>query len=473
MKKFTSSNTKTAFQNRKKMSKLLFNEFESISAKAWKQKIQLDLKGADYNESLIWNSPEGIDVKPFYHADEFKNFTETSSTKSTSWKICQTVYVSNEEIANTKALDVLSRGADSIKFIIPSENIAIDTLLKEIDLASTPLHFELQFLSEEFIRKIIELNEKAGIHINVDIIGNLAKTGNWYYNLQKDHKILESIVSNSASLKSILSIDVSLYQNAGANMVQQLAYALAHANEYLNHFGEKVTNRIIFNISIGTNYFFEIAKLRALQLLWKTLASEYKTDVSNCHIVATPTRCNKTIYDYNTNMLRTTTECMSAILGGANTICNLPYDAVYHKDNEFGERISRNQLLILKHESYFNKVSNPADGAYYIERLTQQMAEKALALFKNIEANGGFLKQLKEGTIQRKIKESAAKEQELFNNKEEILLGTNKHPNPNDKMKHNLELYPFVKQKKRRTLIEPIIERRLAEFMEQERLKNE
>lgn len=455
------------------MSKLLFNEYKSVSAKAWKQKIQLDLKGDDYNEALIWNSPEGIDVKPFYHADEFKSLPETSTTKATSWKIYQTIYVSNVEHANIKTIDVLNRGADSIKFIVPTKNISIDKLLKDIDLTSTPIHFELQFLSEEFIKKTINISSNSKIHLNIDIIGNLAKTGNWYYNLNKDHEILESIVLNSASLQSILSIDVSLYQNAGANMVQQLAYGLAHANEYLNHFGKKVVNQINFNVSIGTNYFFEIAKLRALQLLWKTLASEYSENVSTCHIYATPTKRNKTIYDYNTNMLRTTTECMSAILGGAHTISNLPYDSVYHKDNEFGERISRNQLLILKHESYFNKVNNPADGSYYIENLTHQMAEKSLALFKNIEANGGFLKQLKEGIIQRKIKESAIKEQKLFNNNEEILLGTNKHPNPTDKMKHNLELYPFVKTKVRKTLIEPIIEKRLAETLEQERLNNE
>ncbi len=455
------------------MSKLLFNEFENVSSKAWKQKIQLDLKGDDYNETLIWNSPEGIDVKPFYHADQFKNLPEKSTTKATSWKICQVVYVSNEEQANTKALDVLSRGADSIKFIIPSEDIDIDTLLKEIDLASTPLYFELQFLSEKFVKKLTTIPSKSKIHLNIDIIGNLARTGNWFYNLNKDHEIFDSIISNSASLKSILSIDASLYQNAGANMIQQLAYTLAHANEYLNRFGERIVHQISFNISVGTNYFFEIAKLRALQLLWKTLTSEYTSNVSDCHIMVSPTKRNKTIYDYNTNMLRTTTECMSAILGGANTICNLPYDAIYHKDNEFGERISRNQLLILKHEGYFNKVNNPTDGAYYIESLTQQLAEKALVIFKDIEANGGFFKQLKEGTIQRKIKESAAKEQQLFNNKEEILLGINKHLNPNDKMIHDLELYPFIKTKIRKTLIEPIIEKRLAEALEQERLKTE
>ncbi|MBN4085195.1 methylmalonyl-CoA mutase subunit beta [Flavobacteriaceae bacterium AH-315-B10] len=467
------------------MSKSLFKEFESVSSKAWKQKIQLDLKGADYNETLIWNSPEGIDVKPFYHADDFENLPESSLAKATSWKICQTIYVSNVEQSNKKALDVLSRGAESIRFIIPSEDVSIETLLKEIDLSSTQIHFELQFLSEEFVNQLSVIPAKAGIYVYTDIIGNLAKSGNWYYNLNKDHEILNNIIaSKTKQYVACISVDTSLYQNAGANMVQQLAYALAHANEYLNHLNNNASLRVIFeensiekfltfNVSIGTNYFFEIAKLRALRLLWKTLASEYKSNVSDCHIIATPTKRNKTIYDYNTNMLRTTTECMSSILGGANTICNLPYDSIYHKDNEFGERISRNQLLVLKHESHFSKVNNPAKGSYYIESLTQQLSEKALALFKDIEANGGFLKQLKEGTIQRKIKESAAKEQEQFNKGEDILLGTNKHPNNNDRMKHDLELYPFIKTKVRKTLLEPIIEKRLSETIEQERLKKE
>jgi methylmalonyl-CoA mutase len=164
---------------------------------------------------------------------------------------------------------------------------------------------------------------------------------------------------------------------------------------------------------------------------------------------------------------------MSAILGGANSVSNLAYDAIYHKDNEFGDRISRNQLLVLKHESYFDLVNNPSDGAYYIESLTNQLAEKALTLFKDIEANGGFITQLIEGTIQRKIGESAKKEQELFDNGKEILLGTNKYPNKEDRMSHDLELYPFVKVNPRKTLITPIIEKRLAEKLEQERLETE
>jgi methylmalonyl-CoA mutase len=192
-----------------------------------------------------------------------------------------------------------------------------------------------------------------------------------------------------------------------------------------------------------------------------------------CHILAQPTKRDKTLYDYNVNLLRTTTQSMSAILGGANTVYNSPYDAIYHKNNEFGDRIARNQLLVLKNESYLNKVSNAAEGSYYIETLTTQFAQKALEIFKEIEAGGGFLKQLKEGVIQRKITESAQKEQEDFDSGKLVLVGTNKFQNMKDKMKNDLELFPFLKKNPRKTLIPPILEKRLAEELEQERLEKE
>jgi len=459
---------------------LLFNEFTFVTSKQWKQKIQFDLAGADYNNTLIWKTNEDISVKPFYHADDVDGLSNTSTNKTTPWHICETIYVADVEKSNIKAIKLLENGADSIKFIIPNPSVSLEDLLKNIE-ASTTIHLELQFLSDNFV-----IPANAGIHIHTDIIGNLAKSGNWFTNLNTDFALFETIVKTT----NTLSVDASLYQNAGANMVQQLAYALAHANEYLNRLDTVMVNdaaasndnviastakqsvSCIFNLSIGSNHFFEIAKLRALRVLWKTLASEYNIH-TDCHIYTTPTKRNKILYDYNTNMLRTTTECMSAILGGSDTICNLPYDTIYHKINAFGTRMARNQLLILKHESYFDKVNNPADGAYYIETITHQLAEKALDLFKNIEANGGFLKQLKEGIIQRKIKDSADKEQQQFNSGYIILTGTNKHMNATDKMKDTLELYPFVKTNQRKTLIEPIIEKRLAEGLEQERLKKE
>ena len=343
--------------------------------------------------------------------------------------------------------------------------------MQNLPLGNTSYFFYLPFLSIDFVAKINDFAESnnAKCFIQIDPVGQLAKDGNWFENLDKDFEKLNTIAEKTKV--PFININAGLYQNAGANMVQQLAYTLAHINEYFNRI-KTLNQPITIEVSVGTNYFFEIAKLRALRLLFNTLAKEYHHDL-DCHIVATPTKRNKTLYDYNVNMLRTTTECMSAILGGANAVGNLPYDALYHKDNEFGDRIARNQLLVLKHESYFDKVTNAADGTYYIETLTEQLAEKALLLFKEIEEKGGFIAQLAEGNIQKKISESAAKEQELFDSGKEILLGTNKYPNKNDKMKHDLELYPFVKQNPRKTLIVPIIEKRLAEKVEQERLAAE
>ncbi len=458
------------------MASRLFDEFDEVSAKAWKQKIQYDLKGADYNQTLVWDSPEGIKVKPFYHSEDLKDSQQTKITTSNSWKIGQKIFATSAQTANLKALDVLQRGAESLVFEIPTEEIKVTELLKNIDLNIVPIHFNLRFLSWEYIDEILGFQKKATVqfHLNLDIIGHLARSGNWFYDLRKDHEILERLVSgfSLAEQNTAISVDAALYQNAGANMVQQLAYALAHANEYLNRGFVKSGQGIVFKMAMGSNYFFEIAKLRALRMLWKTLASEY-TLLDNCHIVAGPSRRNKSLYDYNVNMLRTTSECMSAILGGANTIVNSSYDEIYHKENEFGTRIARNQLLILKNESYFDKVGNPADGSYYIETLTSELAEKALALFKDIEASGGFLKQLKNHTIQKKIRESAQREQLLFDNEKEILVGTNKYQNQGDRMKEDMELYPFIKTKKRKTLIEPILEKRLAEKLEQKRLRDE
>ena len=448
----------------------LFSDFEAVSSKQWKQQIQYELKGADYNETLVWESPEGIKVKPFYHNDETEvNLEAIVPTKP--FAIVQNIFVHDVQKSNARALETLQRGAESVRFTLENDAVSIEELMRNLPLENVNYYFNLPFLSVEFTNKINDFvsKNKVNICIQIDPIGQLLKDGNWFDNLEKDFEKLNAIASKSTV--PFLTISSGIYQNAGANIVQQLAYTLAQANEYFNRI-PAINQPITIEVTVGTNYFFEIAKLRALRLLFNTLAAEYNHNF-DCHIIATPTKRNKTLYDYNVNMLRTTTECMSAILGGADAVANLAYDAIYHKDNEFGDRISRNQLLVLKHESYFDKVNNPADGAYYIETLTEQLAEKALELFKDIEKNGGLISQLIDGTIQRKINESAQKEQELFDSGKEVLLGTNKYPNKNDQMKNDLELYPFVKQNARKTLITPIIEKRLAEKLEQERLSQE
>ena len=451
------------------MNDSLFKSFSEVTSKQWKQKIQFDLKGADYNETLLSETNEGIKINPFYHQENVDKVT-IPSTKN-DYKICQSIFISDEKTAHFLAHDSLKRGADSILFIA-NEAFDIKILSDKLNTSDLEIQFQLNFLSESFIKDLIQTFNLCELYINIDIIGNLVKTGNWYYNLKKDHEIFGRVLTHSNKNTSIIQVNTSNYQNAGATIIQEVAYALAHANEYLNHCNKNHLKQIQFNFSVGTNYFFEIAKLRAFRYLWSLLTEDYGIK-TKAHIFSQPTLRNKTLYDYNTNMLRTTTECMSAILGGSDTISNISYDSVYHKKNEFGERISRNQLLILKEESYFINAREFAEGSYYIESLTKEIAEKALAIFKDIEKGGGFLKQIKEGTIQRKIKESADKEQAQFDNGELVLLGTNKHPNMDDKMNDTIELYPFVKTKPRKTLIQPVIAKRLAEKMEQERLSDE
>lgn len=459
----------------------LFGEFPEVSAKQWKQKIQVDLKGADYNETLVWESLEGIKVKPFYHSEDLENSKTFHLPQDHSWSIAQSIYAGDSEKANAKALDTLGRGAESIIFTISDQETDFAKLLSGIDQTKVLLHFDFEFLEIAPIQRLLDIFRKSQIkaHLHIDPFGHLARTGNWFHSMERDQELLQQILEMVEGGDKIVvsSVDVSLYQNAGSNMVQQLAYALAQANEYLNLFATSSDVGVkhfpmTFKVSVGGNYFFEIAKLKALRWLWKSLSSSYGLE-SDCHIVAFPSTRNKTLYDYNVNMLRTTSECMSAILGGANTVCNAPYDVIYHKENEFGDRIARNQLLLLKEESYFDQTSNAAEGSYYIASLTEQLAEKALELFKQIENSGGFLNELKKGTPQRKIKESAAKEQQLFDVDELVLLGTNTYKNSEDRMKGELELFPFVKTKPRKTLVEPIIPKRLAENLEQKRLDDE
>ncbi|RKR15188.1 heterodimeric methylmalonyl-CoA mutase small subunit [Maribacter vaceletii] len=455
--------------------KTMFKEFSETSSKEWTSIIEGNLKGASFEETLVWKSAEGIQVAPFYHKDLIGAETRTPLQTET-WKIGQLISVIDAVSANKQAINFLNSGAENLSFYITSEEINISILLYEIDLDKTSIYFNLPFLSSNYIKDIINFVGTSinNVFFNISVLSNLAKTGNWYTSKETDFKILDEIVDLGVS--NVLMVNAAPYQNAGANMVEQLAISIAHANEYLSFFDtreslEKIKT-VTIKVAIGTNYFFEIAKLRALRILWNVLQEGYNTTMQ-LHIITEPTKRNKTLYDYNVNMLRTTTEAMSAVLGGANTVFNMPYDAIFHNSNDFGDRIALNQLLLLKEESSLDKVNNPADGSYYIENITNQLAEKALELFKEIEKGGGFLESLQKGELQKLISNSSLKEQEKFNTNEEVLVGTNKYRNLMDKMKQNLDFEPFASDILKNTEVEPIVERRLAEKLEQEILKDE
>ena len=447
-------------------------DFEPVSARAWKQKIQADLKGGDYNELLTWLSPEGITVKPFYtEGDLPEGSGRQMGPHPLKWQIGHAADPESEE-GITLAREALEQGADGL---LASVNPANSGGISKLKSLTGTKWIDVQGVGPERFESLQKMGD-ASIEWLLDPIGNLAATGNWSEGMAADLAGLGAPMRASAGKKA-LAVHLSQYQNAGANRVQELAYGLAHVHEYLLRANEipgiePLLDRPVFLVAIGNEYFFEIAKLRALRSLWELLAKPAGFS-GNCRIIAFPTQRNKTIYDYNTNMLRTTMECMAAVIGGADVVVNFPYDGLYHKPNAFADRIARNQLLLLRHESYFSSVSNPADGAYYIASLTDQLGKRALDLFKTLEKGGGFLKQLKEHRIQKKIRESAQVEQQAFDEGRLILVGSNKYANPGDSMKEDLQRNPFMKIRDDKTLIEPILPRRLSEGYEQKRLGDE
>ena len=451
----------------------LFKDFSPITEKAWKQKIQVDLKGADYNETLIWESPEGINVKPFYTSEDLGLETSLQKLKPVKWRIGQLLLAGGKSYNAEDFEEILKEGVEALVIRVDDPASLKELLLEENALAQQKIYLETINIDPEEVINWLSSREVESEQLIVltDIIGHLAGSGNWFKGMEEDFKSLKSLLGSEATSK-VVAVDISCYQNAGANRVQQLAYGLAHAKEYLDKCDADGLSHISFKLSVDSNYFFEIAKLKALRILWQKLLDQEDKDIG-IDILAHPSLRNKSIYDYNVNMLRTATECMSAILGGADTIFNLPYDYVYHESNEFAERIARNQLLILKNESYFQHVDNVASGSYYIESLVEEMVNKSWELFEQIQAGGGFLNQLKQHKIQQKIKASSQKQQDAFDKGEEVLVGSNKYPNESDRMTDQLQKDPFLKKRIQKTLIEPIMEKRLAESLEQNRLDHE
>ncbi|MBC8307794.1 MAG: methylmalonyl-CoA mutase [Pelagibacterales bacterium] len=451
------------------------DEFIKIDSKLWNKKIKDDLKKLGHSSIPSYNSKENIKIKPFYTSEDLNNLKNSDSNYPNSWTICQNITADNSSDANIKALELINKGAESINFIIQNDSILCNDLLKNIDIEKTELFFKIEFHSNSYLKSLNDIikSSSASFNISYDPIGSLVKTGSWESSMNEDLNKLNKKINILEKFDNVIIINSGLYQNSGANIFEEIAFTLSHANEYLNHLNGKCANQIAFNTSIGSNYFFEIAKLKALRLLWKTITKEYNNEINFPHIIAKPSNRNKTIYDYNNNILRTTTECMSAILGGANTISNVTYDSIFNNKNEYSDRIALNQLLIIKHETHIDKVKNAADGSYYINSLTNTIAEESLKIFKDIEKNGGFISALEKSIIQKRIDNSHRIEQELLNKNKEKLLGINIFTDIDQKIKSEINKPILTKSNTRNTEIKPISEIRLAEEIELSRIKNE
>lgn len=437
----------------------LFGQFPPISTAEWKDKVIADLKGADFDKKLVWRTNEGFNVQPMYRAEDIVGLKTTDSlpgeypyvrgTKcDNEWLIRQDIFVENPQEANRKALDLLNKGITSLGFQIGRDQItpeSLASLLNGINAEKVELNFISciknaskigEELSSYFKKQGIDLQKVKG-SIGFDPFKRILKHGR---DFPKYADMAEQVINSVSELPGyrVLMADAFMLNNAGSYITQELGFALAWGNEWLSVLTDKglsvdkVANRIKFNFGISSNYFMEMAKFRAARMLWAQIVSAYKPNcdcASKIEMHAQTSQFNMTIYDAHVNLLRSQTETMSAALAGVNSITVTPFDITYKQPDEFSERIARNQQLLLKEESHFNKIVDPAGGSYYIETLTASIAEEAWKLFLEVEDAGGFYAALRSGFVQNTVNTAAESRRTAIARRKEILLGTNQYPN--------------------------------------------
>ena len=436
----------------------LFNEFQPVTSQDWKNKIIEDLKGADYDKKMIWKTPEGFDVNPFYRKEDLPAGCENNipgkypftrgNSADNNWLVRQDLNIADANEANAKAKKIIAQGVEAVAFRVKGKWVTpeyIPTLLNGIDAEKIELNFNVcPGKAVEFTTLLVEYYRQCGFNlenirgsINYDPIEKELFAGKVQENCTEVMKALIEATSATPKIRCI-AVNSNKLNNAGAYIAQELGYALAWGNEYLCTATEAgipidaIAKNIKFNMGISSNFFMEIAKFRAARMLWAKIVEQYQPQCKcSCKMIihAETSQFNLTLFDSYVNMLRTQTEAMSAAIAGVESITVTPYDTVYEEPTDFAMRIAKNQQLILKHESHLNKVADPAGGSYYIESLTASIANEAWKQFLAIENEGGLHKAVKEGKVQADIEKTAESRRTALAKRKEILLGTNQYPN--------------------------------------------
>ena len=455
----------------------LFSDFSPVSTDQWMEKVTADLKGADFEKKLVWKTSEGFNVKPFYRLEDLEGMKTIDSlpgefpylrgTKKDNnrWLVRQEIRVDSPAEANAKALDILNKGVDALSFHVKAKDLCpayVEQLLEGIYAECVELNFSTcqghvvelaQLLVDYFRKKDYDLTKIQG-SINYDYFNKMLTRGREKGDLVATAKALIEATAELPKFR-VVNVNALTLNNAGAYICQELGYALAWGNEYMNQLTDAglpaamVAKKIKFNFGISSNYFLEIAKFRAARMLWANIVAAYQPEclrdcpnkgahgecrcAAKMRIHAETSTFNLTLFDAYVNLLRTQTEAMSAALAGVDSMTVTPFDKAYQHSNDFSERLARNQQLLLKEESHFDKVIDPAAGSYYIETLTASIAKQAWQLFLDVEEKGGFYQAVKGGSVQTAVKESNVARHAAVARRKEVLLGTNQYPNFSEK----------------------------------------
>jgi methylmalonyl-CoA mutase len=409
----------------------LLDEFPPVKTLEWETAVALDLKGADYEKRLIWRTEDGFVGKPYYRVSDLRGLAMVDKAPgqfpyrrgiraSGDWTIREIIEAADPRTANCAARDAVAAGAEAIAFrgYVPRNREELSLALA--NLGEIPVHFEEAGV--ELLRLLLERPNIAPASARIS-------TG---FDPLTDLEYAAEILRTAPPGFLPFTIHADAFEEAGAIAAEEIGFALASGVDFLAAMTERgagaesAAAAIEFGFAVGSSYFFQIAKLRAFRMLWARATTSFgiPADRARARIATRTSRWNKTVYDPHVNILRATTEAISAILGGANVVTVAPFDECFKEPSEASRRLARNTQLLLRHEASLGRVTDAGGGSYFIEALTDFLAGAAWKLMQEIEARGGYLKARKDGSIERALGRSLAAREELVTRRRRLLIGT-------------------------------------------------
>lgn len=460
----------------KSIDQILLEEFPAPTWEEWLKAAEDTLKGADFSKVMKTKTYEGISLNPIYRKEDLEKLSfllsepgiapylrgnDPEKRLRESWLVAQAQEEEDLGKLNEVILDELSRGLSAVNLILKTsdrkQGIVIGSahdfgrILKGVDLKAAPLLIQADLEQVALLEHFQTYCREEGIDlkslegsIGFDPTGELARKGSLpmdlhpaWYNLLK---AVKWALEHAPHLR-VISIDTRCYESAGATAVQELGFALSTAIGYLDGLLEagltieQVAPLFQVKLSLGSNLFMEIAKLRAFRLLWAEMIKEFGGgDAAQKIWIHARTACfNKSTFDIYTNVLRSSTETFAGVLGGADSLEVDPFDALLKTSDEFSRRIARNQQILMGEEAHLNKVIDPAAGSYYVESLTGQLSEAAWKLMQELETEGGMIKALLSGKVHSRLAEVSKARIDAVNKRKDVFVGVNMFANPDEK----------------------------------------
>jgi methylmalonyl-CoA mutase len=432
----------------------LLELFPPATYEMWKAQAVKDLKGADFDKKLLTHTDEGIPLQPLYTKADLPINADTlprrfHKAQAGVWELQQEIRESDPAKFNAALHKELKRGLNAI--VLPvckgvkSQQTALhihnledlQKALEGIDLKRFPLLVRTGESAEAWQECFTALADLRAEKLEDWQISILADPFSFWAEYGKSSAKTENIYESlKRSLKENLSgkgleINTAIWHNVGASATQELALALLMIVEYIDKTEdtelqpEHILQKLSIHFSVGTHFFMELAKFRAFRMLWETLLDAWQVKSIPPHITAETSRYFATKVDPFTNVLRSATETFSAIAGGVDGITVHPHDAAFQESSEFSRRIARNLQFILRDEAHLGEVTDPAGGSYFVEKLTEELAEKAWQLFQEWQAKGGFLQLLKYGELQKAVCAVHSKRLERIYKRKQTIVGVN------------------------------------------------